>query len=181
MKALRSSILATAAGALLFPTVALADNGNASTNTTTGSTNVVAVTSPRPIQLALVPDVQLVPQEQSITGFRLNIYGCNQDVTGVDIGLVHQATGNFKGAQFGIVNKVDGDSSGMQLAGIFSETRARMTGWQVGMGNHAGYMKGVQLGFVNMADDMTGIQIGLVNIINSKTDYKALPLINAKF
>ena len=146
-----------------------------------GQTNAVAVRSTSPIQLALVPDVQLVPQEQSITGFRLNIYGCNQDVTGVDIGLVHLANGNFKGAEFGVVNMVDGDYTGMQLAGIYSETKSRITGWQVGMGNHAGYMKGVQLGFVNMADDMTGLQIGIVNIIESKTNWKILPLINAKF
>ena len=180
MKAM-GSILAMTAGALLLPTVLLADSGTAATDMTTGQTNTVAITSTRPVQLALVPDVQLVPQEESITGFRLNIYGCNQDVTGVDIGLVHQAKGNFKGAEFGIVNMVDGDYSGMQLAGIYSETKSRITGWQVGMGNHAGYMKGVQLGFVNMADDMTGIQIGIVNIIDSKTDWKVLPLINAKF
>ena len=177
----KRSILALTAGVWLLPMVLLADSGNVATNMTTTQTNAVAVTSTKPIQLALVPDVQLVPQEESVAGFRLNIYGCNQDVTGVDIGLVHQADGNFRGAEFGIVNMVHGDYSGMQLAGIYSDTKAQITGWQVGMGTHAGYMKGVQLGFVNMADDMTGIQIGLVNIINSKTNWKVLPLINAKF
>jgi len=180
MKTMRST-LALCAGALLLPMALFADTGNVATNTATSSTNTTAVTSTRPIQLALVPDVQLIPQDESISGFRLNIYGCNQDVTGVDIGLVHQANGNFMGAEFGIVNMVDGDSSGMQLAGIYSDTKSHMTGWQVGMGTHAGYMKGVQLGFVNMADDMTGIQIGIVNIINSKTEWKVMPLINAKF
>jgi len=176
-----NNILAVIAGAWLLSMMLFADTGNVATNMTTGSTNAVAVTSTRPTQLALVPDVQLVPQEQSITGFRLNIYGCNQDVTGVDIGLVHQADANFKGAEFGVVNMVKGDFSGMQLAGIYSDTKANITGWQVGMGNHAGYMKGLQLGFVNMADDMTGLQIGIVNIINSKTNWNVLPLINAKF
>ena len=180
------SILAMAAGALLAPTVLWADSGNVATNTVAtntaaSTTNTVAVTSVRPIQLALVPDVQLVPQEQSITGFRLNIYGCNQDVTGVDIGLVHQAMGNFKGAEFGIVNMVNGDSTGMQLAGVYSDTKSNITGWQVGMATHAGFMKGFQLGFVNLADDMTGVQIGIINIINSKTGWKFLPLVNGKF
>jgi hypothetical protein len=179
MKAINSISVLTGVFWLL-PAALFADSGGIVANTTTGQTNVV-VTSTKPVQLALVPDVQLVPQEQSIAGFRLNIYGCNQDVTGVDIGLVHVASGNFKGAEFGVVNMVDGDYDGMQLAGIYSDTKSRITGWQVGMGNHAGYMKGVQLGFVNMADDMTGLQIGIVNIIDSKTNWKVLPLINAKF
>ena len=144
--------------------------------TTTGSTVV------RPIQLALFPpDLQLIPENESIGGFRLEIYGRNQDVLGVDIGLVHEARGNFRGAEFGIVNLVHGDFVGMQLAGIYSETKNHISGFQVGMVNRAHSMSGIQIGFVNFADDMTGFQFGIFNEISSKQTLPVLPLINAKF
>ena len=136
----------------------------------------------RPLQLALVPpSLQLVPEEESIGGFRLNIYGRNQNVSGVDIGLMHETTGNFSGIEFGILNYVHGDFVGLELGCIYSETKGNMSGVQVGMFNHAGSIGGVQIGLVNFADDMTGFQFGLFNQIKSKEKLPVLPLINAKF
>ena len=45
------------------------------------------------------PDLQLVPAEESISGFRIGIYASNQNVSGVDIGLVNEAAENFTGIE----------------------------------------------------------------------------------
>jgi len=161
--------------ALLAAGVSKAD-AQSKTNVTQTSETV------RPLQLALVPpSLQLVPEEESIGGFRLNIYGRNQNVSGVDIGLMHETTGNFSGIEFGILNYVHGDFVGLELGCIYSETKGNMSGVQVGMFNHAGSIGGVQIGLVNFADDMTGFQFGLFNQIKSKEKLPVLPLINAKF
>ena len=45
------------------------------------------------------PDKQIVPASEDINGVRLNIYGENRNVNGVDIGLGNSVTGNMSGAQ----------------------------------------------------------------------------------
>jgi len=150
-----------------------ATGGGASPEQSSGST--------KPIQLALIPEVQLVPEHESIGGLRLNIYGCNQNVTGVDIGFVHETKENFAGVGFGVVSLIHGEGRGLQLNCIYSEATKRMSGLQVGIFNHSGSMHGVQIGLVNIADDMTGIQIGLWNEIKTKEMWNVLPLFNAAF
>jgi hypothetical protein len=136
----------------------------------------------KPFQLALVAPVQLVHEEQSIQGLRLNfIFGCNKNVSGVDIGLAHETTGDFRGVGFGLVSFVRGDARGLQIDGIYSEATKGMSGLQVGLFNHSGSMHGVQIGLVNIADDMTGLQIGLWNEIKNKEMWNVLPLFNAAF
>ena len=74
---------------LLAPT-SYADKGQSSG--TAGSASSAGQTQDviRPIQLALVPPVQLVPEDESIQGVRLNLIYCrNKNVSGVDIGLAH--------------------------------------------------------------------------------------------
>ena len=45
------------------------------------------------IQLALFNPVQIFPEENSITGVRLNLlYGSNASVTGLDVGVVNRTT-----------------------------------------------------------------------------------------
>ncbi|MGB2768214.1 MAG: hypothetical protein WBC88_00615, partial [Candidatus Zixiibacteriota bacterium] len=47
----------------------------------------------RPIQLALVTPIQIFPEDNSITGVRLNLlYGRNVSVSGLDLGLVNHTT-----------------------------------------------------------------------------------------
>ena len=148
---------------------------------TQGKTNETQK-SDKPLQLAIIPpSLQIVPEDESISGIRLEIYGRNQNVRGVDIGLMHEAMGDFRGVQFGVLNLVHGDHVGLQLAGIYSETKKHISGFQVGMVNHAASMSGIQIGFVNFADDMTGFQFGIFNEISSKATLPVLPLINAKF
>ena len=67
------------------------------------------------IQLSLFNPIQIVPEHQSISGFRSNlIYGKNANVTGFDLGLVNHSTGLQNGVQFGGVNVTDGGVTGWQ-------------------------------------------------------------------
>ncbi len=134
-----------------------------------------------PLQLALIPEIQLVPESESIGGLRLNIYGSNRNVTGVDIGFVHETKEEFTGVGFGLVSLIRGEGRGLQFNGIYTEATKSMSGAQVGIFNHSGSMHGVQIGLVNIADNMTGIQIGLWNEIKSKEMWNVLPLFNAAF
>jgi hypothetical protein len=136
----------------------------------------------RPLQLALVAPIQLVPEDETIHGLRLNlIFGSNRNVSGVDIGLAHETTGNFSGVGFGLASFIRGEGRGLQLNCIYSEATKSMSGAQVGIFNHAGTMHGVQIGLANFADDMTGIQIGLWNEIKNKETWNVLPLFNCAF
>ena len=134
-----------------------------------------------PIQLALVPQVQLVHEDNSIQGIRLNIYGRNYNVTGVDLGLAHETKANFNGVSFGLLSLVHGEGRGLQFSGLYSEATVRMSGLQVGMVNRSNSMHGLQLGLANFADDMTGFQIGLWNEIKNKPRWNVIPIINAAF
>jgi hypothetical protein len=152
----------------------------------TGQTGSATAAAPaeetfKPIQLALVPTIQLVPQDQSVRGFRLNIYGDNQNVSGVDIGLVHETKNRFSGVAFGLLSIVHGECRGLQFSGIYSGAEDRMSGLQVGMVNRSANIHGLQIGLANFADDMTGVQIGLWNEIKSKEKWQVFPLINAAF
>ncbi len=165
--------------AVVVSVMMLAATGRADKPATAG---VPSETVTKPVQLALFPpDLQLVSEEQSISGLRLNIYGRNQDVTGVDIGLVHETLGNYTGVEFGLVNMVHGEMHGLQLGGIFSDSKTHVSGLQVGIVNTSASVRGVQIGLVNLADDMTGFQFGLFNQIKNKEVLPVLPLINANF
>jgi len=59
----------------------------------------------KPIQLALLTPLQIVPQDDAVRGVRLSLlYGRNSYVTGFDLGLVSHTTGDFTGVQLGLVN-----------------------------------------------------------------------------
>lgn len=162
--------------AILFAGASYADKGRASSTAVASGGEAV-----RPIQLALVPQIQLVPEDESIQGVRLNIYGRNQNVSGVDIGLAHETKGNFKGVGIGLINIVHGEGRGLQFGGIYSEAAERMAGLQVGIVNRSKNMNGIQIGLANFADDMTGFQFGLWNEIKSKEQWNVIPIINAAF
>jgi hypothetical protein len=148
---------------------------------------VVLVSAPasagnRPIQLALVTPVQIVPEDESITGVRLNfIYGKNVFVTGLDLGLVnHTTTGKSKGLQYGILGIADGDFVGWQ-DNFVNIVKSDFEGFQSGFVNHANFANGVQLGLVNYAASMKGLQIGLVNIIGQGGAFPVFPIVNWSF
>lgn len=136
----------------------------------------------RPIQLSLFTPVQIFPEDNSISGVRLNlIYGRNAYVTGLDVGLVnHTKTGTSKGVQFGMVGLVESDFVGWQSNDI-NITKGNFKGLQLGVVNYANYANGVQFGLVNYAVSMKGLQIGLVNIIRQGGQFPVFPIVNWSF
>ncbi len=121
--------------------------------------------SARPIQLSLVPSVQLFPEATAIHGIRLAIAGSNSEVMGLDVGIALMTKGPFSGLSLGIANVVDGDVTGLQWS-VVNYTRADVEGMQWGWYNRATNMTGVQWGIVNIADTMfNGWQAGAANLV----------------
>ena len=136
----------------------------------------------KPIQLALFAPIQLVPEENAISGIRLSLlYGKNTSVTGLDWGLVsHSTSGRSVGVQFGFVGLVEADFMGWQNTWV-NYTKGNFEGFQWGVVNYAGHASGLQLGFVNYAVTMKGLQIGLVNIIKQGGQFPVFPIVNWSF
>lgn len=153
--------------------------------------------SAEPIQLSLwAPDLQLRPAESDIKGLRLDIYGQNHNVTGIDLGFAGVTTGDFNGySSQWIYNRIDGDAYGVVgglflhvggegcgleggfvalfdkdftgvASGFYNEIDGALTGVQFGFLNRVNELHGLQLGFVNMAKTGRGLQLGLVNIFD---------------
>ena len=156
-----------------------------------------AVLADGPINLALVPSIQIVGETQSVTAVRLGIWSRNANMTGFDWGIVGQNTGSFTGVQWQAAGLVDGDFTGWQNSWLASVTNGNMQGLQVGAYTKSGMgSTGVQLGFFNTSDDFSGLQfglvnitqvmrsglqIGLINIIKSKEKLKVFPIVNWSF
>ncbi len=163
-----------------------------------------------PIQLALYPPAQIYAEDVSIVGLRLELYGINNRVSGLDIGLLNVTRGDQKGFQFGGCNLVDGSFGGIQLGlgnrvindfsgwqggllnvakgdvsalqtGPMNMSLLNMRGFQLGLINYARDMNGLQIGLLNTAQVMYGIQIGLINVISDKENLPVLPFVNASF
>ena len=135
-----------------------------------------------PIQLSLFNPIQIVPEYQSIGGFRFNlIYGKNVNVTGLDLGLVNYTTGSQSGLQFGGVNLVDGGFLGAQL-GMVGITKGNFQGFQWSTVNvHQGHFNGLQIAIVNYAATLKGLQLGLINIIGEGGFLPVFPIFNFDF
>ena len=147
------------------------------------------------IQLSLWNTVQLEDASTSIHGIRIALYGENEDVYGLDCGLVLKVNGDMIGYQSGVINLVEGYLKGYQEGlvnivggdvwgwqnGCVNINKGHLTGLQSGFINTANDLKGVQLGLVNVTNTLYGLQIGLVNINNSGTPHTILPLVNYSF
>ncbi len=150
----------------------------------------------KPIQVALVTPVQIVPQNEDVSGLRLNfIYSVNRSVKYVDLGLINVATGGeSEGVEWALVAYNKGSFQGWQ-SGIAAVTRGSFTGLQTGWFTSAGQGKGLQwglvntaqhwnglqLGFVNYAQSLHGLQIGLINIIKTGGKFPVFPIVNWSF
>ena len=142
-------------------------------------TTAQAAAQGNPVQLALFPPVQLVPENESVAGLRLSlIYGRNANMTGFDWGLVTKTDGQFTGAQWGFVGIVDRNFVGWQ-ANMVSFTNRNVTGVQsAAFYNYADHVNGLQISLVNSAGSMKGIQIGIINIIKSGGFMPIFPIVN---
>jgi hypothetical protein len=137
---------------------------------TVASTLAVAAQAQAVFQASLwAPDIQLVPASEDVSGIRLQIYGQNRNVKGLDIGFAHYTTGDFTGlgGLWTLYNRVDGTTTGVQW-GVVNYTQGDVTGWQGGWINiNSADVKGLQTGLVSWNDiatsDFTGLQLGFVN------------------
>jgi len=135
----------------------------------------------KPINIALVTPLQIVPEDVAISGFRWNIiYGKNSAMTGLDFGLANHVTGHMKGVQWGGVNLTE-SMVGWE-AGLVNYTQGEFEGLQSGaVVNYAGRINGLQLAFVNYAERANGVQVGLVNIIKEGGMFPVMVIANWGF
>lgn len=149
-----------------------------------------------PFNLALWSPVQIYDPSKHIHGVRLSLYGLNEGVQGVDIGVINATEQEgFKGFQYGIIGLNDGDMVGWQNNHVFNQSAGEARGLQTGLVNRAGKMVGAQLGFINATDsahgfqlavvnytqNLKGLQIGLVCIANEVPGHPILPIVNFSF
>jgi len=155
------------------------------------------VTAQGPIQIALFPPLQIVPESEAVKGLRLSLYGSNSAVSGLDLGLVNRTTGPFEGLQtswaagFGVgIN--EGSTLGVQANILVNITDGMLTGGQlglvnmvgsgegvqIGVFNHAPSFRGLQIAVLNYAETLDGVQIGLLNIIKEGGLFPFFPIFN---
>jgi hypothetical protein len=121
-----------------------------------------------PVQYSLWPGAQVFSQDTPVRGIALNFLGGAQDdVAGLDFGLLNTVEKKFTGVGAGIVNIGHGDVRGLQ-AGLGNTADKSLKGMQVSIANQVdGEAAGVQAGMLNSAGKCTGVQIGVVNIVDS--------------
>lgn len=115
------------------------------------------------------PEPQLVPATESVSGIRLEVYGENKNMTGLDIGFANSTTGDFTGFSgfISLYNHVGGTTTGVQW-GVVNLTEGAVVGWQGSFINvNSSSVKGLQTSFVSWNDiakaDFTGLQLGFIN------------------
>jgi hypothetical protein len=99
------------------------------------------------LQVSITSNVQLVPEDEPVSGLRLNLpYGKNTSMTGLDFGFVTESTQDADALQIAVIgNLVEQNVAGMQIASFNV------------VGN---IMKGVQIGFLfNTDNKFSGIGI----------------------
>jgi hypothetical protein len=147
-----------------------------------------------PVQVALWHPAQIMPEDYSVYGLRVNLlYGKNEAVWGLDLGVANTSPGGVRGIQAGLINGpghlagvgVGGINSadrvdGLQ-AGLMSVSENEMNGAQVSAIFNVGKtVRGLQVGLVNSADELKGLQIGLINLVKNGP-IPFFPLINPGF
>jgi len=120
-----------------------------------------------PVQLSLWPGAQVFSQDSPVRGMALNLVGGVQDdVAGLDVGLLNTVEKEFTGVGAGVVNLGHGHVRGLQV-GLGNTADLSLEGVQASIANQVdGEMKGAQLGMGNFAGKCTGVQIGVVNMVD---------------
>ena len=136
-----------------------------------------------PLQLAFwPPKLQLLSDTESVRGLRLDLYGRNMDMKGLDLGLVNETGGDFAGFGVGLVNLVDGNMRGVQLSYYgYQRVGGSAYGWSYALVSRVKEdFQGMQQGAVSMTykdfkgvqasiiysytgEELTGAQLGFVN------------------
>ncbi len=146
----------------------------------------------KPVNLALVPPLQIVPADQSVGAFRFSlIYGRNVNVKYVDLGLVNKTDGKNEGVQLGALGLGNdfsglqwnwagayntGHLKGVQLGGIGNATGTGTGVMWSGIVNYSQSFEGLQISLFNYTETLNGLQIGIINIIKDGGDIFGLPV-----
>ena len=135
-----------------------------------------------PIQAALwPPELQIISEDESIRGVRFNIYGRNQNMTGLDLGFMHETTGDFSGVGLGLVSLVNGAMYGVEWNGIYTRAQGGFHGWPSGIVTRSqGASAGLQTGLVALNDaDMAGVQLsGIYNHVKTHISGVQVAIVN---
>ena len=138
--------------------------------------------SEKPVNLALVRHIMsFMPSPQGLFFTTMRIYGKNDNMTGLDIGLGNHATGKLQGIQWGVVNLAGQGGAGIQWGWVNIDKGGTFTGLQYGYYNETNQMVGLQLGLLNWAQSANGLQIGLINVIRKGGWFPVFPIINGSF
>ena len=131
-----------------------------------------------PVQLSLINTIQLVPENQSVSAFRLALYGKNTRTQYLDVGIVTQNTdGMSMGLQLSFAGIQD-DFTGWQAGTLVNYSYGDVKGLMTGAFNYSAHFVGVQFGVVNFTETANGIQIGLVNFIKKGGFLPVFPIFN---
>jgi hypothetical protein len=112
-----------------------------------------------PLQVSVWEPVQLFPERFNVYGIRMNLaYGNNQNLTGLDAGVVNVISDKHRGGQLGLINLSE-DSLGVSAGGMNYTTS--LYGGQFGLVNTAQKsLSGLQAaGLMNLSDHIKGIQL----------------------
>ena len=131
------------------------------------------------VQLSLWRTIQIVPENESVGGFRLSVYGVNAGMTGLDMGIWNETTTHTQlGLQWGIVGRSMGGFQGWQANSV-NISASMFEGFQSGFVNHhSGRFSGLQFAIVNYTESLNGLQIGLINIIKKGGFMPWFPIVN---
>lgn len=147
-----------------------------------------------PLQVALLHPVQIFPKETKVQGFRLNLlYGVNDEMAGIDLGLINRTTGKTQGLQLGAFPlggfNVTEELEGIQFAGFYGGANiankdvsgVQISGIWAGANVAGGDVSGMQIagviGGINKAENLDGIQIaGILLGVNLAKNTKGIQL-----
>jgi len=132
--------------------------------------------SSSPLQLGLVPGIQVVDEGSTINGVALSLpWSRSANVSGVQAGVVNQVGQQLDGVQAGVVNL--GETVGFLQAGAVNQART-LTGFQGGMVNISEDTRGMQVGLFNYSRKLKGVQVGLINVATKGGIFPFFPLVN---
>lgn len=150
-----------------------------------------------PVQIALANPLQIIPERFDVMGIRINVlYGKNENVSGLDVGLVNYTSarqeglqaGGFNyagdelaGVQVGAVNRAIADSFGFQIGG-FNSCATNLGGFQGGAvnmvsGDFYGYQSSGVVSVVK--GDGAGLQTGVFNFAHGNFDGVQIGVVNS--
>ena len=115
-----------------------------------------------PLGVGIAAPLQLPFMESDVYGIRFGgFFGCNNEVRGIDCGVVELCTGSFMGVQGALFTWTEGNAYGLQVGALANVVNMNVVGVQAGCVNvDWSDATGLQLGLVNVDTAFVGVQLG---------------------